>query len=94
MGKYVYKQGNNVVSREAFARFIAEECECDIDEICGFGVAYANYEIGEAVTKRMQRSAYNDWLRFKGRSLGQAITIYPVKGGTLEVIYYPIVKVQ
>lgn len=94
MGKYVYKRGNEEISRSAFSRFVAEHCEVDVTYCCGLGIGCANYEKGEAVTKRMQGQAYRDykngltWQRPKTH--GSASVIYcGVRGGCLEVDYWP-----
>ena len=94
MGKYVYKQGNKEVSRDAFMRFIAEDCEADVSQVCGFGVACANYKKGEAVTKKMQGQAYRDYKQSltwgRPKQHGSASCIYcGVRGGGLEVEYWP-----
>lgn len=94
MGKYVYKIANEEVTRKAFSRFVAEECEADVSVCCGFGIAIANYKKGEAVTKQMQGVAYRDYRKSLewGRpcKCGEATTIYAsVKRGGLRVEYYP-----
>ena len=94
MGKYVYKISNEEVSRDAFARFVAEECEPQVSYMCGFGVESADYKKGEAVTKQMQGRAYRDYKKSlewgRPRKSGSADVIYcGVKRGCLRVEYWP-----
>ena len=94
MGKYVYKISNEEVSRDAFARFVAEECEPQVSYMCGFGIATAGYKKGEAVAKRMQGQAYRDYMKSlqwgRASKSGSADVIYcGVKRGCLRVEYWP-----
>lgn len=94
MGKYVYKISNEEVSREIFARFVAEECEPRAFSFCGFGATCADYKKGEAVTKLMQGRAYRDYkkqLIWKGgQDYGFSDVIYcGVRRGYLRVEYRP-----
>lgn len=95
MTKYVYKIGNEEVTREKFSRFIAEDCEPkDGGSWAGFGVSIADYAQGEKVTKSIEGKAYRDYkksLEWKGpRKYGQATTIYAgVKPSGVVVEYWP-----
>lgn len=94
MGKYVYKISNEVVTRDAFARFVAEECEPRVSYCCGFGIESGDYKKGEAVTKRMQGQAYREYKKSlewgRPRKCGIANVIYcGVKRGCLRVEYWP-----
>ena len=89
---YTYKIGNKEVTRKEFAKFISEECKCDVSTICGFGVASANYQAGEKEVKLMEAEAYRDYKRkvAYGRNFkaGYSCVLYAgVKNGCLEVAY-------
>ena len=94
MGKYVYKIGNEEVTRAAFARFVAEECEPQTFYMGGFGVSSADYKKGEAVTDQMRRRAYYDYKKSlewgRPRKYGSDDVIYVgAKCQGLRVEYWP-----